>query len=229
MRGSMKLQVLCVGLVPLVFPVLAGCRQVTGPTPTTPLTELLQFDENYGAAAASWRWGVGLISTGSQEVTEDTTNHLFAWVFYVVRGSTEIGTATGRQVLSAGQAAIVPARQDHTHRFPPQSEVLVFRPSCAPCGELHRAVRLYDSDVLPVTAGRNYRIRIREQTVSAWSPSTLTTDIGFAYVLEGPLVVRDGGADGIRQTGDAFGLLSRGLVLLTARATPVRVAVVDLY
>lgn len=229
MRGSMKLQVLCVGLVPLVFPVLAGCRQVTGPTPTTPLTELLQFDENYGAAAASWRWGVGLISTGSQEVTEATTNHAFAWVFYVVRGSTEIGTATGRQVLSAGQAAIVPARQDHTHRFPPQSEVLVFRPSCAPCGELHRAVRLYDSDVLPVTAGRNYRIRIREQTVSAWSPSTLTTDIGFAYVLEGPLVVRDGGADGIRQTGDAFGLLSRGLVLLTARATPVRVAVVDLY
>lgn len=226
----MRRHIFGLGLAPLAFLVLPGCQQVTGPTPTTPLTEVLQFDENYGPAAAGWRWGVGLISTGSQEVTEDTTNHLFAWVFYVVRGSTEIGTATGRQVLSAGQAAIVPARQDHTHRFPPQSEVLVFRPSCAPCGELHRAVRLYDSDVLPVTAGRNYRVRIREQTVSAWSPSSVTSDTGFAYVVGGPLVAREAAAESIQQTGNAFGLPpGQPLVLLTADATPGRVLLVDLY
>lgn len=227
----MKPQVLGLGLVPLVLSVLTGCQAVTAPTPTTPLTEVITFDENYGPApAAGWKWGVAVITTGALEVTEDTNRHGFAWVFYVLRGSTEIGTAAGRRVVSAGQAAILPAGQDHTHRFPPQSQVLVFRPADRPFGEFHQGTRLYESDaLLPVTAGQNYRIRIREQAVSAWSPSSVTSDTGFAYVVEGPLVVRDGGAESIQQTGNAFGALSRGLVLLTAGAAPVRVLLVDLH
>ena len=227
----MKLQVFGLGLAPLGLLVLAGCEPVTAPTPATPLTEVIRFDENYGPApAAGWKWGAAIITTGAQEVTEDTARHGFAWVFYVLRGSTEIGSASGRQVLSAGQAAILPAGQDHTHRFPPQSEVLVFRPADRPFGEFHRGTRLYESDaLLPVAAGQNYRVRIREQTISAWSPSSVTSDTGFAYVVEGPLVVRHGGVESIQQTGNAFGLLSRGLVLLTAGAAPVRVLLMDLH
>lgn len=224
----MTKKVLGLGLASLAF--LAGCQQGNDATPTTPFAEVIRLDEDYGPApAAGWKWGAALITTEAQEATEDANNHTFAWVFYVLRGSTEVATATQGHVLSAGQATIVPARQAHTHTYPPQSQVLVFRPAERPFGDFHRGARLYESEALPVTAGRNYRIRIREQTVSARSPSTLTTNTGFAYVLEGPLVVRDGAADSVRQTGDAFGLLSPGLVLLTAGATPGRVAVVDLY
>ncbi|SRR6266508_1982841 len=228
----MKLQVLGLGLAPLALLVLTGCQQVTGPTPTTPLTEVTRFDANYGQApAAGWKWGVAVITTEAQEVTDDTNTHSFAWVFYVLHGSTEIGSATGRQVLSAGQAAIVPAGQDHTHRFASQSQVLVFRPAERPFGDFHRGTRLYESAaLLPVAAGQSYRVRIREQTLSAWSPSSVTSDTGFAYVVEGPLVVRDGAAETVQQTGNAFGLPSGlPLLLLTAGATPVRVVLVDLH
>jgi mannose-6-phosphate isomerase-like protein (cupin superfamily) len=221
----MKLQVLGLGLVS-VLPFLPACQE----TPTTPLTEVTRFDELYGAApAADWKWGLAAITTGAQEVTDTTNSHNFAWVFYVLRGSAEIGSATGRQALSAGQAAIVPARQDHTHRFAPQTQVLVFRPADRPFGDFHRGTRLYESSALPVTAGRSYRVRIREQTLSAGAQSAVTSETGFGYVVEGPLVVRAGGAEGMQQTGAAFGLASQGQVLLSAGGTPASVVLVDLY
>ena len=105
----------------------------------------------------------------------------------------------------------------------------VFRPADRPFGDFHRATRLYESEaLLPVAAGRNYRVSIREHTVSAWSPTSVTSDTGFAYVVEGTLVIRDGDVERTQQTGTAFGLRSR-LVLLTAGAAPARVLLVDLH
>lgn len=226
----MKLQVFGLGRALLAVLVLAGCDPVTAPTPTTALIEVIRFDENYGPApAGGWKWGAAIIRTEAQEVTDATNRHGFAWVFYVLRGSTEIVNASGRQVLMAGQAAILPAGQDHTHRFAPQSEVLVFRPADRPFGEFHQGTRLYESDaLLPVAAGQNYRVRIREQTISAWSPSSDASDTGFAYVADGPLVARNGNLDTIQPTGSVFGLLPR-LVLLTAGAAPVRVLLMDVH
>lgn len=214
----------------LVLLVLAGCEQALAPTPATPSNEVVRFDESYGPApAAGWRWGLGVLAPEAQDITEPPTDHSFAWVFYVLRGSIEISSSTGSRTIPAGAAAIVPPGQDHTHRFPAQSQVLVFRPAERPFGEFHRGTRLYESDgLLPVSAGRTYRIRVREQTLQPWSPSSVTTDTGFAYVAEGSLVVRDAGPDRVQPTGSAFGLRSN-LVLLTAGALPARVILVDLY
>lgn len=209
---------------------LAGCEQVTGPTPATPSNSVVRFDENYGPApAAGWRWGLGILAPQVQEITEPPTDHSFAWVFYVLRGSIEIGSSAGSRTIAAGAAAIVPSTQVHTHRFPAQSHVLVFRPADRPFGDFHRSTRLYESEgLLPVSTGRTYRIRVQEQILQPWSPGSVTTDTGFAYVAEGSLVVRDGGVDRVQPTGSAFGLRSN-VVLLTADALPARVILVDLY
>ena len=214
----------------LVLLLLAGCEQVTGPTAVTPSDSVVLFDELYGPAPASGcRLGLGVIATEGQDVTEPAVDHSFAWVFYVLRGSMEIGSSAGSRTIPAGAAAIVPPEQVHTHRFPAQSRVLVFRPADRPFGDFHRATRLYESEgLLPVSPGRTYRIRVAEQTLQPWSPSNVGTDTGFAYVAEGSLVVRDEGTDRVQPTGSAFGLRSN-LVLLTADAAPARVILVDLH
>lgn len=214
----------------VVLLALAGCEPVTGPTPVTPSNTVVQFDESYGPApAAGWRWGLGVLAPQEQDITEAPADHLFAWVFYVLRGSTEIGSSSGSRTIPAGAAAIVPAQQVHTHRFPAQSRVLVFRPADRPLVDFHRSTRLYESaGLLPVSAGRTYRIRVQEQTLQPWTPSPVTTDTGFAYVAEGSLVVRDDGPDRVQPAGSAFGLRSN-LILLTADAAPARVILVDLY
>jgi hypothetical protein len=217
-----------VGLLALL--VLAGCEQVTGPTAAIPLNSVVRFDESYGPApAGGWRLGLAVIAPEGQDITESPVDHSFAWVFYVLRGSIEIGSSAGSRTIPAGAAAIVPALQVHTHRFPAQSRVLVFRPADRPFGDFHRGTRLYESEgLLRVSPGRTYRIRVQEQTLQPWSPSNVTTDTGFAYVAEGSLVVRDDGLDRVQPTGSAFGLRSN-LVLLTADVSPARVILVDLY
>jgi mannose-6-phosphate isomerase-like protein (cupin superfamily) len=214
----------------LVLLAFAGCEQVTGPTPVTPSNTIVRFDENYGpASAAGWRWGLGVLAPQGQDITEPPSDHSFAWVFYVLRGSAEIGSSSGSRTIPAGAAAILPAGQIHTHRFPAQSQVLVFRPADRPFGDFHRATRLYESEgPLPVSPGRTYRIRVQEQTLQPWMPSPVTTDTGLAYVADGNVVVRGDGADRLQPTGSAFGLRSN-LVLLTADAATARVILVDLY
>jgi mannose-6-phosphate isomerase-like protein (cupin superfamily) len=219
-------------LAPLALLVLAGCGTITGPTPVTPLNEVIQLDTSYGTAPApGWKWGVAVYTTEAQEMTEDTARHSFAWVFYVLRGTTEIGSASGTTVLSAGQATILPAGLDHTHRFPPHSQVLMFRPADRPFGDFHRGTRLWESEaLLPITPGQLYRVRVRERTASAWSPTSITADTGFAYVVEGPVVARGAAAEIVHQAGSVFGL-PQGvpMTLLTAGTTPVRVLLIDLY
>jgi mannose-6-phosphate isomerase-like protein (cupin superfamily) len=228
---AMMLRVLVYGSMGLLVLLgVAGCEPVTGPTPASSSNAVVRFDESYGSApAAGWRWGLGLIAPEAQDITEPPTDHSFAWVFYVLSGSIEIGFSTGSRTIQSGAGTMVPAGQLHTHRFPAQSRVLVFRPADRPFGDFHRGTRLYESDgLLPVSAGRTYRIRVQEQILEPWLPSSVTTDTGVAYVAEGNLVVRDASADRVQPTGSAFGLRSN-LVLLTAGAAPARVILVDLY
>lgn len=226
----MRLYALGVGLAAVLIVFASGCKQVTAPTAGSTAAGTITFDETYGVApAAGWKWGVAAIDTDAQEITESSSSHSFAWAVYVVRGSTEIGTAAGTQVLSAGQAALVPAGQAHTHRFPPQSRVLLFRPADRPFGDFHRGTRLYESSgQLAVTAGQTYNLRIREQTVGAWSPVSGISDTGFAYLLEGAVLARDGAVDTLQGVNSTFGMLSR-MALLTTAAGSARVLLVDLH
>lgn len=201
------------------------------PTPPPPPTVATKFDVSYGTAPATgWKWGVAEITTGAEERIEETNTHTFAWIFYVVRGSTEIGTADGKKVISAGEAAIVPARQDHTHRFLPQSQVLVFRPADRPFGDFHRGTRLWESDApLALNAGQNYSARTREYTLSP-GVANLTAEGNWGYVLEGALTLRAGDAVTTQQAGKAFGLPSNvPQVVSNGGATPVRFTLTDLH
>lgn len=223
-------KLLSVGLLSLSL-LLASCAQ-PAPTPTPPPPSIFatKFDVSYGTApAAGWKWGVAEITTGAEERIEETNSHGFSWIFYVIRGSTEIGTADGKKVIPAGEAAIVPARQDHTHRFLPQSQVLVFRPADRPFAEFHRGTRLYESDTaLALTAGQDYKVRIREFTLSPGSAGS-TVAANFGYVLEGTLTVRAGDAVTTQQAGKAFGLPSNvSQVVSNGGATPVRFILTDL-
>lgn len=230
----MKLQGFSVCLAILLL-VSGSCTDspTPGPTSTSPSsTEVTRFDQSYGVVpGAGWRWGVGEIATGAQEVVEGTSTHAFAWIFHVILGSAEIGTAEGSRVISAGDTAIVPAGQNHTHRYAPQSRVLVFRPADRPFGEsFHRATRLYESaTALPLTVGQSYSARIREQTLSAGSSSVIS-DAGFGYVVDGTLVVSSAGNASTQRAGSAFGLQSGVSQLLFAvGGTSARFILVDLH
>ncbi|MBI4308270.1 MAG: hypothetical protein HY684_05635 [Chloroflexi bacterium] len=212
--------------------LLQGCASPTPTlTPPPPSVVATKFDASYGSApAAGWKWGVAEITTGAEERIEETNNHGFAWIFYVIRGSTEIGTADGKKVLAAGEAAIVPARQAHSHRFLPQSQVLVFRPADRPFGEFHRGAKLYESNTaLPLTPGQAYKVRIKQLTISPGSAG-MTVDANFGYVMEGTLTVRAGDAVSTQQVGKAFGLPSNVTqVVSNGGTTPVRFILVDLH
>ncbi len=217
-------------VVALAASLLLACAQ-RAPTPA-PASVVTKLDTSYGAVpAAGWKWGVAEITTGAEGRTEDTARHRFTWAFYVVRGSTEVGTGDANKVIPNGEATLVPAEQDHTHRFLPQSQVLVFRPADRPFGEFHRGTRLYESSsTLDLKAGQSYSIRIREFTLASKASQSITAEAAFGYVLDGTLTVGTGSAAAAYQAGKVFDLPSKGAQTLRNEGTaPLRFTLVDLH
>lgn len=216
-----------------------GPKGDTGPagptaTPPPPSTVAVKFDVSYGTApAAGWKWGVAEFTIAAEERTEDTNRHAFPWIFYVIRGSTEVGASDGKKVISAGEAVIIPARQDHSHRFLPQSQVLAFllAPFDETLAQLHRGNRLYESNApLGVKAGQNYAARIREFALSPRGSESITIEASFGYVMDGTLTIRAGDTVTTQQAGKVFALPSNvRQVLSNEGATPLRFILVDLH
>ena len=115
-----------------------------------------------------WKWQVMQRTTGPAEVAEDSTNHGNFWVFYVLKGSTEVGIGDSRKVLGVDEATLIPERQEHTHRFPAQSEILGFhvRPSDRPPGDSHGGQLLFNSEQTIEAPAGNYSVRLREFTLA---------------------------------------------------------------
>lgn len=193
------------------------------------------MDVSYGTApAAGWKWAVAEIGTAAEERTEDTPKgHDFAWIFYVVRGSTEVGNVDGKKVIPSGEAVLVPAGQAHSHRFFPQSLILVFRPfpTDNPPEAFHRGNRLYVSDTpLELKAGQNYAARIRDSTISPRGSESITINASFGYVLDGALTIRAGDTVTTQQAGKVFVLPSNlRQVLSNEGTTSLRFILVDLH
>ncbi|MBI2830885.1 MAG: cupin domain-containing protein [Chloroflexi bacterium] len=228
MRKTVYLIVGLLLAIPLMLPACAKTAPTPPPTPTQIVTK---FNVSYGAApAAGWKWGVAELTTGADERTTSTARHGFAWIFYVVRGSTEVGIAGEKKVVSAGDAVLVPAQQDHTHRYPPQSQVLIFRPADRPFGDFHQGNRLWESDAsLALNAGQNYSTRIREYTLAP-GVANLTAEGQWGYVLEGTLTLREGGTATTHQAGKVFALTSNASQVLNNEGpTPVRFIAVGLH
>ncbi len=202
-------------------------------TPPSAAQGVSKLDVSYGPAPATgWKWGVGDITTGAEERTEETPEgHGFAWIFYVIRGSTEVGTADGKKVFSAGEAVMVPARQAHTHRYIPQSQLLVFRPADRPFGDFHRGNRLYESDAqLQLKAEQNYALRLREFTLAPKGSENITADGIFVYVVDGTVSVRAGDTVTTQQAGKVFALPSNVRhVLSNEGAASLKFILIDLH
>ncbi|MBI4301322.1 MAG: cupin domain-containing protein [Chloroflexi bacterium] len=156
--------------------------------------------------AAGWKWAVAEIAAGTDDVVEGLNAHDYSWTFFTVRGSMELSTADGKRVLSSGEGVFVPARQQHAHRYLPQSRGLAFHLRAAddPPGALHRGRTLLVSDApLGVKAGLNYTLRVREFTLSPGeqTPESLTADPNFVYVEEGTLTLRVGDSASSTEAG----------------------------
>lgn len=216
----------CGGAAPTLPPATK-----TAPT-TTPATNIVtRFNASYGPAPeGGWKWGVAEMTIGAQEQTRDTDRHSNAWVFYVVRGSTELGTAEGKKVVQAGEAVLLPARQDHTHRYPTQSQILIFRPADRPFGDFHQGSRLWESESpLPLKAGQNYAVRIREYSIAP-GVANLSAEGQWGYVIEGTVTLRDGGTTTPQPAGKVFALKADSSQSLGNQgATPARFIVVGLH
>ncbi|MBI4332784.1 MAG: cupin domain-containing protein [Chloroflexi bacterium] len=210
----------------LTASLLAAC------TPAAPPAAVeTKMDVSYGSPpAGGWTWGVADISTGPQERAEDTNNHGFPWVFYVVRGSTELGTAEGKKTLAAGEAMMISTRQDHSHRFFAQSQVLAFRPTPQRMAEFHRGTKLHESAAsLGVKPGQNYSLRIRNFTIPPRGSESITAEASFGYVVEGTLSIRSGDNTTTQEAGKAFELPSNvEQVLSNEGAAPVKFMLADL-
>lgn len=233
----------------LLILLLAGCAQpaptptptpkptpapTATPTPTPPPPVIsVKLDVAVGAPPSEgWKWVVAELNTGADEAKEGPHDHGFFWIFFAIKGSTEVSTADGTKVASAGEGIMIPAKQQHSHRYLPQSKVLVFdvRSANDNPDRFHGATKLLVSDKLEMKAGSAYKLRIREFTLPPRSRTSedLTSDPNFVYVVEGTLTTRAGSNVSTTEAGKVFTLpLNVKPVASNEGTTPLRFVLVD--
>ena len=183
--------------------------------------------------AVGWKWQVMQHTTGPEDVAEGNSEHGYFWAFYVLRGSTEIGVAGTNTRIGLREATLIPARQEHTHRHPAQSEILGFqlRPGDRPPGDSHRGKLLFASDEALEVSSANYSVRVREYTLARGQQTTANVGAGpFSYVMEGTLSSRSGTGMNTTDAGKVLSLASSGTVVLSNEGTvPVTFVLVDVH
>jgi len=207
----------------------AGSTSPAAPPPTSP-AGATKLDVGVGAPPPEgWRWVVGEINTGADEVTEaPNPGHGFFWEFFVVKGSNEVSTGDGKKVASAGEGIMVPAKQQHSHRYPPQSKVLVFdvRSANDNPDAFHRGTKLFLSGTLSLRSSSDHKLRVQEFSLSPGQrlPETTTAEPNFFYVMEGILT----SGTTATETGKAGSLpLNVKLALSNEGKTPLKFLLVD--
>lgn len=215
----------------------ATSASVTTPTPAPTPAMTTRFEASVGTPPAEgWRWVVAEYSTGADEVKEAANQHGFFWVFFVVKGQTEVTTAAGTKLLNAGEGVMVGAREQHSHRYPPQSKVLILdvRSANNNPDAYHRGTQLFLSEKIDVRPAPDLKLRVRELIIAqgAQAPFGAVTDSAFAYVEEGTLAgtVTSGGAAVNAEAGKAIALtIGSSYVLRNAGASPLRLLLVDVH
>ncbi|MBI4188121.1 MAG: hypothetical protein HY529_02830 [Chloroflexi bacterium] len=213
------------------------------PKPTLDSAGVVKFEESVGPAPTppvGWLWAVGrLDNTTKDPSSTNSSSHNFFWIYYVASGSTEItttnGTAIGTKTASAGQALLLPAGIEHTHRYLGQSQVLAFQlhASNDPVGAIHQSTRLLVSDKpVELVAGTDYKVRIREFTLAPGKqfPWTVAKDPAFAFVEEGRLSMFSSTTSSNTDTGTAVSLPNSGYILSNeGSSSNLRFVIVDVH
>lgn len=168
-------------------------------TPAVPVAPVIstRLDVDAGSVPpAGWKWVVSEINIGTDPnaVPSTPTSHDYTHVFYVVKGSTQVGADNVTKTVPEGEAALVPAHQEHSHLYPPQSKVLAVHLRAAddpPGAKPHGGDKILLSDKpLVLETVSSLKLRVREFTLSPKSrTSDLTKYANFGYVLQGTLAI----------------------------------------
>lgn len=211
--------------------VLAACSPAAQPVSAPGVVNL---ETSVGTPPPEgWRWVVAEINTGADEIKEaPNTGHGFFWEFFVIKGSTEVSTPAGTKVASAGEGIMLPARQQHSHRYPPQSKVLAFdvRSANDNPDAFHRGTKLLLSDKLPVRAAPDYKLRVRTFDLAAGSQrgEESISDPNFVYVIEGTLTTSVGKDANRIEANKALSVpLNTKFIIKNEGTTPARYILVD--
>lgn len=198
---------------------------------------LSKLDVSIGAPpAVGWKWAVMKRAMGDAEVRESAKQHNENWVFFVIRGSAEIGADGGNKAVRDGEAIMIEKGKQHTLLYGPKTEILGFqvRQGDRQPGDMHWGALLYFSERnLEAKAGANYFVRLRELALAAGErrPETTLADPNFVYVIDGTLTARPSGdAVSAIAAGTAGTLpLNMKLVLANEGNTPLRFVLADLH
>jgi len=238
MRGMNRL-ISAIGLV-FTMGLASACSAATPapaqsvtPTVATPAVSV-KLEVGAGAPpAAGWKWAVADFDTAADARTDGPHEHDFAWVFYAIKGSADVTIAGANKVMSAGEGVLVPAVQQHSHRYLPQSKLIAFhlRAADQPAAALHRGgTVLLSEKALELRAGPDYKVRIREFIFPPGSRTAenLTADPNFAYVAEGAVNYRAGQTANTVEAGKPLVLpLNEPYTLSNEGTTSLRLVLVD--
>lgn len=220
-------------VITALFLVLAACSPAAQPVSAPGVVNL---ETSVGTPPPEgWRWVVAEINTGAGEIKEaPNAGHGFFWEFFVIKGSTEVSTPAGTKVASAGEGIMVPAKQQHSHRYPPQSKVLAFdvRSANDNPDAFHRGTKLLLSDKLPVRAAPDYKLRVRTFDLAAGSQrgEESISDPNFVYVIEGTLTTSVGKDASRIEANKAVSVpLNTKFVMKNEGTTAARYILVDVH
>ena len=231
-----------IALLPLTFSAACATPSPAPPAPAATSVPApaqaaisMKMDEPIGEPpTVGWKWVVAALNSENERATA-TESHGFFWVYYAVTGSTEVTTANVTKTVPSGEAVLIPARQQHSHRYFPQSKILIFdvRDTSDVPTAFHQGSQLFQSDKLELRSLTNPKLRIREYTLPPGSRTAdLTIDPNFGYVLEGILTTTAGSESNTSRTeaGKTFTLpLNVELSASNAGTTPVRFILVDVH
>lgn len=183
-----------------------------------------------------WRWVVAEYAAGADEVKEAANQHGFFWIFFVLKGQTEVTTSAGVKLANAGEGIMVAAREQHSHRYPPQSRVLILdvRSANNNPDAFHGGTRVYLSEKIDLKPAPDFKLRIREFTIAQGGANVFGPVDGssFLYVPDGALsaTAAGGGAAVSVELGKALSLsVGSSYVLRNPGTAPLRVLAVDVH
>ncbi len=183
-----------------------------------------------------WRWVVAEYNTGADEVKEAASQHGFFWIFFVLKGQTEVTTSAGAKLANAGEGIMIAAREQHSHRYPPQSRVLIFdvRSANDNPDAFHRGTRVFLSEKIDLKPAPDFKLRVREFTIAQGGANVFGPVEGsnFVYVPDGTLTATatSGGAAVSVEGGKALPLsVGSSYVLRNPGTAPLRVLAVDVH
>jgi quercetin dioxygenase-like cupin family protein len=174
---------------------------------------------------------------GNHDVTEARDHHDNPYIFFVTRGSEEVGTDSGVTTIRADDAVFMPAGIDHTHHYLPRTHVLTVRLGLAGRNpeDYHGGYPglYFTGNVLETQPAATYNLRIREYTLAAGErrPDSTIVQPSFTFVIEGSLTLRL--ANGSATTTGSYNVcilpLNVNLFLGNEAQDPVKFVVVDLH